>query len=153
RRGIDRPVARRAHLARAPRAHVFESATPHFDRHVLSPAHSTRGPCRRDEPRNELIVQSGGAEIPIFFGDPLLQATVWLDAKDHAHSLRRATRPGNDWYPDPNMFIALAVALGVALVGADLYRRYAPARALDVPNARSSHTRPTPRGGGLVIVA
>ncbi|PKN03914.1 MAG: hypothetical protein CVU74_09595, partial [Deltaproteobacteria bacterium HGW-Deltaproteobacteria-9] len=26
-------------------------------------------------------------------------------------------------------------------------------RVLDIPNERSSHTRPTPRGGGLVIVA
>ncbi|HEY3060117.1 MAG TPA: glycosyltransferase family 4 protein [Chloroflexota bacterium] len=39
-----------------------------------------------------------------------------------------------------------------ALLGADLYRRWAQNRALDVPNARSSHHRPIPRGGGLVIV-
>jgi len=31
-------------------------------------------------------------------------------------------------------------------------RHYALFRLLDVPNARSSHTRPTPRGGGLAIV-
>lgn len=31
-------------------------------------------------------------------------------------------------------------------------RRYALSRLLDVPNARSSHSRPTPRGGGLAIV-
>src|SRR5919202_1914881 len=30
--------------------------------------------------------------------------------------------------------------------------RTAPRRALDVPNERSSHTRATPRGGGVVIV-
>src|SRR3984893_18847788 len=45
------------------------------------------------------------------------------------------------------------VAFLTAIVGAWLYLRLAPARALDVPNARSSHNRPTPRGGGLVIVA
>jgi Fuc2NAc and GlcNAc transferase len=32
-------------------------------------------------------------------------------------------------------------------------RRYAMARLLDVPNARSSHVHPTPRGGGLAVVA
>src|SRR5574337_1909738 len=33
-------------------------------------------------------------------------------------------------------------------------RRYALARSLmDIPNARSSHSVPTPRGGGLAIVA
>ena len=31
-------------------------------------------------------------------------------------------------------------------------RHYALIRLLDVPNARSSHTQPTPRGGGLAIV-
>jgi glycosyltransferase WbpL len=51
------------------------------------------------------------------------------------------------------MLGALSLAFVTALAGADLYRRYAPRRALDVPNERSSHTRPIPRGGGLVIVA
>lgn len=33
-------------------------------------------------------------------------------------------------------------------------RRYALSRSLmDVPNARSSHSQPTPRGGGMAIVA
>ena len=32
-------------------------------------------------------------------------------------------------------------------------RRWAQRRLLDVPNERSSHSQPTPRGGGLVIVA
>lgn len=42
----------------------------------------------------------------------------------------------------------VAAALGTALV-----RRYALARqVLDLPNARSSHTVPTPRGGGVAIV-
>lgn len=35
-----------------------------------------------------------------------------------------------------------------------MFRRYALARSLmDIPNARSSHTTPTPRGGGVAIVA
>src|ERR1700738_1931566 len=50
------------------------------------------------------------------------------------------------------MLAPLIVAFATALVGAGLYVRWAPRRALDVPNQRSSHTRPTPRGGGLVIV-
>ena len=50
------------------------------------------------------------------------------------------------------MLAALIGAFATALVGAGLYVRVAPRRALDIPNQRSSHTRPTPRGGGLVIV-
>lgn len=49
----------------------------------------------------------------------------------------------------------LIVAAGIAawLMTAAL-RRYALARSLlDIPNARSSHTLPTPRGGGLAFVA
>lgn len=47
------------------------------------------------------------------------------------------------------LIAVIATYLGVALI-----RRWASrARMLDVPNARSSHTRPTPRGGGLAIVA
>src|SRR6185503_19243481 len=51
------------------------------------------------------------------------------------------------------MIGALALAFGTALAGAEVYRRRAPRRALDVPNERSSHSRPVPRGGGVVIVA
>src|SRR5260370_21641366 len=40
-----------------------------------------------------------------------------------------------------------------AVVGAWIYRRFAAGRVLDTPNQRSSHTRPTPRGGGVAIVA
>lgn len=50
-----------------------------------------------------------------------------------------------------------AALLGLALVSGVLtaaLRQYALRRSLiDVPNSRSSHTRPTPRGGGLAIVA
>jgi UDP-N-acetylmuramyl pentapeptide phosphotransferase/UDP-N-acetylglucosamine-1-phosphate transferase len=45
----------------------------------------------------------------------------------------------------------LAIALSFAGVG--VFRRWAEKRGiLDLPNDRSSHTQPTPRGGGLVIV-
>lgn len=45
------------------------------------------------------------------------------------------------------------VALVVAFVGTAVIRRYAMARLLDVPNDRSSHSVPTPRGGGVAICA
>jgi Fuc2NAc and GlcNAc transferase len=48
--------------------------------------------------------------------------------------------------------IVLGMVLTFLLTGA--MRRYAlSARMIDIPNARSSHTRPTPRGGGVAIVA
>ncbi len=44
-------------------------------------------------------------------------------------------------------------AIIVALLGTAALRRYALARQIiDIPNARSSHTTPTPRGGGVAIV-
>ena len=47
-------------------------------------------------------------------------------------------------------FLALAgFACGLAFVWAGLARRY---RVLDWPGQRSSHTQPTPRGGGVAIV-
>lgn len=46
--------------------------------------------------------------------------------------------------------IALLVALA-AWVGVGVVRRYALRRLVDVPNDRSSHMRPTPRGGGLAL--
>jgi Fuc2NAc and GlcNAc transferase len=53
------------------------------------------------------------------------------------------------------MSFLLGVFIVLALLSAWLtgwVRHYALVRLLDVPNARSSHTRPTPRGGGLGIV-
>ncbi len=45
----------------------------------------------------------------------------------------------------------LVVALSWVLTG--LLRRYALSRSLmDIPNERSSHNTPTPRGGGVAIV-
>lgn len=52
-------------------------------------------------------------------------------------------------------FYVLGVFIVLALLSAWLtgwVRHYALIRLLDVPNDRSSHTRPTPRGGGLGIV-
>jgi Fuc2NAc and GlcNAc transferase len=47
----------------------------------------------------------------------------------------------------------LLIALGASVLLTGLIRRYALASSLlDIPNARSSHTLPTPRGGGLAIV-
>lgn len=48
----------------------------------------------------------------------------------------------------------LIVAIAVVAWGLTaLLRRYALARSLmDIPNARSSHSQPTPRGGGVAIV-
>ena len=53
------------------------------------------------------------------------------------------------------MYILVVIAFGIlswAMTG--VLRRYAVSRRLiDVPNVRSSHTVPTPRGGGISIVA
>lgn len=47
----------------------------------------------------------------------------------------------------------LPAVAGVALFMTSALRRYALASSLiDIPNARSSHTVPTPRGGGVAIV-
>lgn len=46
--------------------------------------------------------------------------------------------------------LAVVVALG-SWFGVALVRRYARKRLLDVPNDRSSHSQPTPRGGGLAL--
>lgn len=47
----------------------------------------------------------------------------------------------------------IPVVAGVSLVLTAALRRYAMARSIiDIPNARSSHSIPTPRGGGVAIV-
>ena len=47
----------------------------------------------------------------------------------------------------------LILALLLAWVLTGLMRRYALSRQIiDIPNARSSHQAPTPRGGGVAIV-
>ncbi|MDD5272284.1 MAG: glycosyltransferase family 4 protein [Methylovulum sp.] len=51
------------------------------------------------------------------------------------------------------MLILLLLAFFAALVLTGQLRRYAiTSHLIDIPNARSSHTLPTPRGGGLAIV-
>lgn len=47
-----------------------------------------------------------------------------------------------------------AFCFGLTMLGTGLYRRYAIEKSiLDIPNDRSSHAVPTPRGGGVVFVA
>ena len=46
----------------------------------------------------------------------------------------------------------LAFAAGIALVSAVVVRAMINARVMDLPNGRSAHAVPTPRGGGLGIV-
>ncbi len=48
------------------------------------------------------------------------------------------------------LFLASVFVLSLVLTG--LIRRWALRAMLDVPNERSSHSTPTPRGGGLAIV-
>jgi len=48
---------------------------------------------------------------------------------------------------------AVVLAALLSYVGVEFFRRKSVARNwFDVPNERSSHSRPTPRGGGLVVV-
>ena len=53
------------------------------------------------------------------------------------------------------LIAAFMLALAVlSCIGTKLYINYAQQRAiLDIPNERSSHSIPTPRGGGIVFVA
>lgn len=51
------------------------------------------------------------------------------------------------------LWLLLPLVAGLSLVLTGGLRRYALARSLmDIPNARSSHSTPTPRGGGVAIV-
>jgi Fuc2NAc and GlcNAc transferase len=53
-----------------------------------------------------------------------------------------------------SLWLFLPVVAGLALALTGVLRWYALARSIiDIPNARSSHTVPTPRGGGVAIVA
>jgi Fuc2NAc and GlcNAc transferase len=52
-----------------------------------------------------------------------------------------------------NQLLLMACCFGATLIGVEGVRRWAYHRqVLDIPNGRSSHTRPTPRGGWLAIV-
>lgn len=49
--------------------------------------------------------------------------------------------------------LLFALAFAASWLGVAIFRRWSLARdLLDVPNERSSHSAPTPRGGGLIIV-
>lgn len=51
-------------------------------------------------------------------------------------------------------FLIFPAILGITFFGVELFRRWSLKRdLLDIPNERSSHTTPTPRGGGLIICA
>lgn len=51
------------------------------------------------------------------------------------------------------MYLLLALVFITSFIGTAMLRRYALAKnVIDIPNARSSHTVPTPRGGGVAIV-
>lgn len=55
---------------------------------------------------------------------------------------------------DPVLIAGAAVAAAVSsAVGVGLVRRWAARHLLDIPNERSSHTHPVPRGGGAALVA
>jgi Fuc2NAc and GlcNAc transferase len=50
------------------------------------------------------------------------------------------------------IFAAYFAVFAVSFLGVELFRRWSLKRELlDVPNERSSHSEPTPRGGGLII--
>jgi len=52
-----------------------------------------------------------------------------------------------------NLWLVLPLVAGASLLITGALRRYALSTSLiDIPNARSSHTVPTPRGGGVAIV-
>ncbi|MFL8988882.1 glycosyltransferase family 4 protein [Pseudomonas sp. QLc11A] len=52
-----------------------------------------------------------------------------------------------------NTIWLLVAVVGVSFLATGALRRYALARSLiDIPNSRSSHSVPTPRGGGVAIV-
>lgn len=46
----------------------------------------------------------------------------------------------------------LVAAALVTAIGIELMRRWGKGKLLDVPNERSSHSQPTPRGGGLPLI-
>jgi UDP-N-acetylmuramyl pentapeptide phosphotransferase/UDP-N-acetylglucosamine-1-phosphate transferase len=62
----------------------------------------------------------------------------------------------NNLSPSQTALVGLGLAVAAYLLasaGVSAIRRYAEHRQLlDIPNERSSHTRPVPRGGGLAIV-
>lgn len=55
-------------------------------------------------------------------------------------------------FSTPAILVTALLVFAASFAGVAAFRRYALSRGhLDIPNERSSHERPTPRGGGLVI--
>ena len=54
--------------------------------------------------------------------------------------------------PSASLAAPLGLLLLMSVAATRLVLTYATRRMLDIPNDRSSHSRPTPRGGGLAIV-
>lgn len=52
----------------------------------------------------------------------------------------------------PSSLLLLLAVFGLSYLLTRMMRSYALARLMDVPNERSSHSAPTPRGGGVAIV-
>ncbi len=52
-----------------------------------------------------------------------------------------------------SLIIPAIITLILSYTSVALFQRWALHRMLDIPNERSSHTRPTPRGGGIAIVS
>lgn len=52
-----------------------------------------------------------------------------------------------------SMLVTASASLVVSAAVLEMVWRWARLRLLDVPNARSSHTTPTPRGGGIAVIA
>ncbi|MEM2129719.1 MAG: glycosyltransferase family 4 protein [Candidatus Bathyarchaeia archaeon] len=56
------------------------------------------------------------------------------------------------YFTFPLLVGLFAMATVIASTGVAYMHRWATQRMLDIPNERSSHTQPTPRGGGVLIV-
>lgn len=57
------------------------------------------------------------------------------------------------FFSGETLFLFYIAVFLVSFFGVELFRRWSLRRELfDVPNERSSHIKPTPRGGGLIIV-
>jgi UDP-N-acetylmuramyl pentapeptide phosphotransferase/UDP-N-acetylglucosamine-1-phosphate transferase len=48
--------------------------------------------------------------------------------------------------------ILFIISFAASLMGVSMFREHYGSHLIDIPNERSSHTRPTPRGGGLIVV-
>lgn len=51
-----------------------------------------------------------------------------------------------------NILFLSSMSFSIALLATGAIERFFSHKLLDIPNARSSHTKPTPRGGGLGFI-